>query len=165
MRVVEAPNHAHIGKKDVSVFIAGGITNCPDWQSEFIDFCKTSRLGENVVLLNPRRANFDTSVTSDTVTQIEWEYDALERADIVVVWFPWETVCPITLFEVGREWTRREPDEVIVGCHVDYSKKLDLIVQGRFDFHRVSIGFECFLKRAIDKIRKESHYKLGIELF
>ena len=35
-------------------FIAGGITNCPDWQADIVEMLKDTDL----TLLNPRRADF-----------------------------------------------------------------------------------------------------------
>lgn len=39
-----------------SVFLAGGITNCPQWQQEVIDRLQGYEI--ECTILNPRRANF-----------------------------------------------------------------------------------------------------------
>lgn len=37
-----------------AIFLAGGISNCPDWQSQMVELLKPSPW----IILNPRRANF-----------------------------------------------------------------------------------------------------------
>jgi hypothetical protein len=45
-----------------SVFVGGGITGCPDWQSEFCQLVRAEMRAfgssENFALFNPRRENF-----------------------------------------------------------------------------------------------------------
>ena len=81
-----------------SVFIAGGISNCPDWQNEMSAMLDTSLYD----VVNPRRAGgFDrTGVTAEE--QITWEHRALSLIDACIFWFPCETLCPITLLELGE---------------------------------------------------------------
>jgi hypothetical protein len=148
MRVVEAPNHAHIGKKDLSVFLGGGITNCPEWQAALIDSL-TGTVENNIVLLNPRRAKFDVSDASASVTQIQWEFDYLKRADVKLFWFPQESICPITLFELGKELAT-DPTKLVVGCSANYSRMTDIEIQSRFHDVDVIRGFDYFC----DKVQK-----------
>lgn len=62
IQIVEAINEVYnIDKTNgIKIFLAGGITNCPDWQSVLIDIIKDYKkdIVENVVLYNPRRKNF-----------------------------------------------------------------------------------------------------------
>src|SRR5262245_39813726 len=78
-----------------SLFLAGGITGCPDWQAETISLFADLPL----VLLNPRRRDFPINDPSAGPSQIEWEHRHLRRADAVLFWFPRETLCPIALYE------------------------------------------------------------------
>ena len=79
-----------------AVFLAGGITGCPGWQQEIV-----GRLHDlSVVLLNPRRANFPINDPTAAPQQIEWEHRH-PKADTIAFWFPCETLCPITLYELG----------------------------------------------------------------
>src|SRR6478736_102537 len=99
MGVIEAPN-PHPRRSDV--FLGGGISGCPDWQSSVI-YLLTDTPG---VLLNPRRkGEFTEDIAGE---QIEWEYKALRTADTVFFWFPQETLCPITLFELGVFTQRKD---------------------------------------------------------
>lgn len=113
------------------VFLAGGITGCPGWQSDFIDEMKKSNV--NCTLLNPRRDDFDVSDPTASVKQIEWEYNMLQKqADIVIFWFPEETLCPISLFELGKELGIRHSNgskKILIGCHKNYAKKFDIETQ------------------------------------
>jgi hypothetical protein len=105
------------------IFLAGGISGCGDWQNEM-----TLLLGEtSLTLLNPRRPGFPMDDPNAARTQIEWEYRHLQQADAALFWFPSETLCPITLFELGA-WSRSKKP-LFVGTHPGYLRRLDVIVQ------------------------------------
>lgn len=119
MFVIEAPDQF---PPHADLFLAGGISNCPDWQREAIE------LVDHLpgALLNPRRqGEFTEDIASE---QIEWEYNALKTVQAVVFWFPKETLCPITLFELGV-FTQRKDVKVFVGTHPDYARRFDVIKQ------------------------------------
>ncbi|MBC8138460.1 MAG: nucleoside 2-deoxyribosyltransferase domain-containing protein [Fibrella sp.] len=121
MQILTAPDEK---KFDLpSLFLAGGISNCGDWQSEMIALLAIPDL----VLLNPRRDRFDMSDPTVSEAQIAWEYRYLRQATAVLFWFPPETLCPITLFELGGALERSAP--VFVGCHTDYARQSDVRVQ------------------------------------
>ncbi len=106
-----------------ALFLAGGITDCPDWQQEM-----RQRL-ENTdwVLLNPRRAHFPIHDPSATLAQISWEHEHLRKATAILFWFPCETICPIVLYELGA-WSMTDKP-LFVGVHPDYSRIRDVEVQ------------------------------------
>lgn len=106
----------------LSIFLGGGITSCPLWQPQMVDLLKDTDL----ILVNPRRENFDITNPNMTVEQIEWEHKYLEKATARLFWFPKETLCPITLFELGK-YCKINP--LFVGCHPEYQRKTDLEVQ------------------------------------
>ena len=110
-----------------SVFIAGGISNCPNWQAETVSL--TNRDLYDVI--NPRReGGFDR--TGDTAEeQITWEHRALGLVDSCIFWFPKETLCPITLFELGVMLQRAARGNVrlAIGWHPEYQRAFDLRVQ------------------------------------
>jgi hypothetical protein len=104
-----------------TIFLAGGITNCPDWQKELIEKLKDV----NVILFNPRRAEkFDPNDHKTHEEQVAWEWKYLQQADYVSFWFPCETLCPITLFELGAACEREHEGKqsIFVGAHPDYAK-------------------------------------------
>jgi hypothetical protein len=113
------------------VFLAGGITNCHEWQKDFID--KVEEIEKergrkvNAIFLNPRRKNFPIHDPNAYKEQITWEFDMLYRSDIIGYWFAKETVQPIVLFELGKflnsdKWIR-------IGIHPDYPCRKDVEVQ------------------------------------
>ena len=80
--------------------------------------------------LNPRRDIYptDEDVGSE---QVEWEFTELMHADLILFWFPKETLCPITLFELGAwaskpNMSYRPHKPLIVGCHPEYERIWDV---------------------------------------
>lgn len=109
-----------------TVFLAGGISNCPDWQKDFVDYLTFLDKDINLTIINPRRNIFDISNNKLTKEQIAWEYKHLQFCDIKVFWFPKETLCPITLFELGRHCNTKH---LYVGCDGSYARRLDIFYQ------------------------------------
>lgn len=119
MDVIEAPN-PHPPRTDV--FLGGGISGCPNWQDSVL-YLLYDMPG---VVVNPRREGAFTDAIA--YEQITWEYHALRTADTVFFWFPMETMCPITLFELGV-FTQRKDTRLIVGVDPDYARRFDVIRQ------------------------------------
>lgn len=119
MKIIEAP-FAHPAATDL--FLGGGISNCPDWQQEIITYLADTP----GIALNPRRSGEFTENIADE--QITWEYHALRTASTVLFWFPKETLCPITLLELGV-FTQRPQTRLVVGTHPDYGRRFDVIKQ------------------------------------
>jgi len=105
------------------VFLAGGITNCPDWQRTMAGLLKDADL----TLLNPRRMDFPMGDPDAAIEQIKWEHDHLRMADAILFWFPCETICPIVLYELGA-WSMTDKP-VFVGVHPDYGRRQDVEIQ------------------------------------
>jgi len=131
MQSIKAPSDEQA--KFASVFLAGGITNCPDWQSE------TSKAleGLNITIFNPRRDVFPVEPKA-AEEQILWEFEKLRAADLISFWFPKETLNPITLFEFGAAMERHAA--LVVGIDPEYERKADLEIQmklSRPDIHPV----------------------------
>ena len=82
MRVIEAPEEYIENDGDIKVFLAGGISNCRDWQREVIGALRTIGKVDNLdrmVIFNPRREVFDINCSDEEVkSQIEWEFNMLE---------------------------------------------------------------------------------------
>lgn len=108
-----------------SIFIAGGISGCSDWQRELINILDNSPV--ELAALNPRRDYFDMKDPHAGKRQIAWEYKKLHEAHAICFWFTDETVQPITLFELGRWSISNKP--LFVGCHPNYSRRLDVVEQ------------------------------------
>lgn len=123
LRYIECPalDTEMVGKP--SVFLAGGITNCPDWQT----YVTMQLLTEDITVFNPRRENFPIDDPEASFDQIKWEYDHLRKADMLLFWFPSETLCPIVLFELGA-WSRSNKP-MFIGVHPAYRRKQDVEIQ------------------------------------
>jgi len=106
-----------------SVFLAGGITGCPNWQADIVQMLAHT----NLALLNPRRAYFPIHDPSAARVQIKWEHDRLRQASAILFWFPYETICPIVLYELGA-WSMTNK-KVFVGVHPQYQRRQDVEIQ------------------------------------
>ncbi|MDY8137759.1 nucleoside 2-deoxyribosyltransferase domain-containing protein [Aquimarina sp. 2201CG5-10] len=103
MNIITAPTKIELDK-NLNVFLAGSIEVgvAERWQDKVV-----KELSEaNVTLLNPRRASWDSSWKQEIENpifkeQVDWELDALELADIIIMYFDKETKSPITLLELG----------------------------------------------------------------
>lgn len=108
---------------DKSIFLAGGITNCPDWQQEIAQLLSKT----DYTLLNPRRKNLAVNDPISALDQIAWEYHALRAAEMILFWFPCETLCPITLYELGA-WSMTDKP-LYIGIHPKYERHKDIEIQ------------------------------------
>jgi hypothetical protein len=106
-----------------SLFLAGGITGCPDWHGQMASLLAKLPL----VILNPRRKNFPIDDPTAAKQQIEWEHRHLRRASAISFWFPCETLCPIALYELGAWSMTAKP--LFVGVHPDYRRRVDVEIQ------------------------------------
>lgn len=126
MQYIESPKTYSLevtGNRSKSIFLAGGITNCPDWQQEMVQL-----LGKtDYTLLNPRRKNFPIDDPSAAPKQVTWEHYALRAAKEILFWFPYETLCPIVLYELGA-WSMTEKP-LYVGVHPKYKRCQDVEIQ------------------------------------
>lgn len=137
VQIVEAVNEIYNIDKHTSkkLFLAGGITNCPDWQSEVIENLKTF---DKLVIYNPRRKNFPINDPHASEEQITWEYEHLEAADIIVFWFSRGSLNPIVLYELGK-WGNSTNKEIIIGLDPEYERQSDVIIQTRLSRPDVTI--------------------------
>ncbi|MBT6762033.1 hypothetical protein HOA92_03265 [archaeon] len=125
MEYIEAPTkyQGNTGTGMKSIFLAGGITNCYDWQSDICDLLQN----EEVTLLNPRRKRFPIDDPRESMTQIRWEYDQMRKADAISFWFSKETLNPIVLYELGAHSMTDKP--LFVGVDPEYLRKSDVEIQ------------------------------------
>lgn len=57
MRHVQAPHRRQLEPGDTTLFLAGGITGCPNWQADAVRMVADAP----GVMLNPRQAAFDVA--------------------------------------------------------------------------------------------------------
>jgi len=121
MHYIEALQTYH--GNETSLFLAGGITGCPDWQKDMIEKLKDTPL----VLFNPRRTSFPIEDKHAARAQIEWEHIHLRKATAISFWFPRETLNPIVLYELGA-WSMTNK-KLFVGVHPTYQRAQDVRIQ------------------------------------
>ncbi|MEK6933918.1 MAG: nucleoside 2-deoxyribosyltransferase domain-containing protein [Nanoarchaeota archaeon] len=133
MRYVECPQVYNGNER--SIFLAGGISNCPIWQSDLTNLLEDTDLA----LLNPRRKLYPSENTNIEEEQITWEFEHLERASAVSFWFPKETLCPITLYELGKQNSGSKT--LFIGVHPEYSRIKDIEIQTRLSRPEITIVY------------------------
>jgi hypothetical protein len=124
-----------------ALFLGGGITGCVDWQAEIVRLLDRLPL----VVLNPRRVNFPSADPTAAARQIEWEHRHLRKATAILFWFPMETLCPITLYELGTWSVYRDehgPRPLFVGVHPQYQRRQDVEIQTRLVRPEVVIHYD-----------------------
>lgn len=116
----------------VSIFLAGSIEmgKAEDWQSEL----QNALIDEDVVLLSPRRDDWDSSweqsiTNPNFFEQVTWELNHIDKATWVVMYFDPNTKSPITLLELGI--LTANPDKLLVCCPDGYWRKgnVDVVCQ------------------------------------
>lgn len=145
MNYLESPENLERTLGYKSVFLAGGITNCPDWQQEMVKLLSDTDL----ILLNPRRQDFPIHDPLAANAQIKWEHRHLRIADAILFWFPCETLCPIVLYELGAWSVSDKP--IFVGVHPEYKRKQDVEIQTGLVRPEVKIVY------SLEELAKQAH--------
>ncbi len=130
-QIIVAPNEEQ--PIYTSVFLAGGISGCKDWQKKVIEELKYDDLS----IFNPRREYFDITNKNASYQQIEWEFKRLERMDIFSMYFcNSNSDQPICMYELGRNILRmqnRFPSDwqkrIVVSIEKGYKRENDVIIQ------------------------------------
>ena len=113
---------------NIDIFLAGGITDCPDWQQRAIGLLSLTGL----TVANPRRPEGLAKTGGAARRQIAWEHAALSNANVVLFHFPkTSSMCPITLFELGKMLGNGKP--VAVSVDPGYPRQFDVIEQCRLE--------------------------------
>ena len=131
MQVITAPSNET--PKYPSCFLAGGITNCKEWQKEVIAELEHY----NITIYNPRQEHFDISKKDAAYRQIEWEFERLEQMDIFSMYFCNDNSDqPICMYELGRNIIRMQNrfpnswrDRIVVSVEDGYKRKQDVLIQ------------------------------------
>lgn len=147
MQYIEAPDPSKPLFK--SVFLAGGISNCPDWQKVMVEALKDL----DVSLYNPRRAQYDTLNPLLAEEQITWEYERLHTADLISFWFAEGSLNPIVLFEFGAALERKTP--IVVGADPGYPRAQDVHIQAML--RRSDLIIHSSLQELVKAVRVHIH--------
>ena len=145
----------NIAKRDKSkeyVFLAGSIEmgKAEDWQTDMSQYFLEKGIGS----FNPRRKDWDSSWTQEFENpqfnqQVNWELDALERADHILLYLVPETMSPISLLELGIHVSN---ENLYVVCPNGFWRK------GNVDI--VCNRYNIPLFESLDEFKKHFHEKI-----
>lgn len=107
MKTIKSPNPINNNPSldnHFSIFLAGSIEMgvAEDWQTRL----EQELSDKNVTLFNPRRDEWDSSWEQSILNpqfyqQVNWELNALDKSNLIVMYFSPETKSPISLLELG----------------------------------------------------------------
>lgn len=119
-KIIKPPSSLQDG---FSVFLAGSIElgYADNWQTSLEE--KLS--GMDIVIFNPRRDDWDSSWSQSKINpefreQVEWELAALEKANLIAMYFEPNTKSPVSLLELGL-FARSE--KMVVCCPEGFWRK------------------------------------------
>lgn len=130
------------------LFLAGSIEmgTAENWQKKVEEILK----GTKWTILNPRRDNWDSSWVQSKDNplfreQVEWELNALDRANKVIMYFDPNTKSPISLMELGLY---ANSGKLIVVCPAEFWRKgnVDIVCE------RYGITQADTIEEALEKI-------------
>jgi len=130
MQYIEAPSEE--AALYPSVFLGGGITNCPDWQKVVVDALAYHR--DPITVYNPRRKRFPIDDRNAALVQIPWEHRRLRSANVLAFWFSVGSLNPIVLFELGAALERDQA--LVIGADPRYERIFDVEMQVRLQRQR-----------------------------
>lgn len=102
-RIYKAPQAIPLQSDIKTIFLAGSIEmdKAVNWQKRCEELLK-----DHYIIFNPRRDEWDSSwlqtvENNNFSEQVNWELNALEKADIIIMYFAGNTMSPISLLEFG----------------------------------------------------------------
>jgi hypothetical protein len=146
----------NIAKRDTNinhVFLAGSIEmgKAEDWQAEMTGFFNLHDWG----VFNPRRDDWDPTWVQDFdnpqfAQQVNWELNALDNADFILMYFAPDTISPISLYEFGRY---SESNKMAVVCPKGFWRKGNIEIGCHKDGIPLFDDFNSFKKYFITKFK------------
>lgn len=148
-RIYKAPEEIPSQIDAKTIFLAGSIEmdKAVDWQKHCEEL-----LQDKFIIFNPRRNEWDSSWSQSIENpnfkeQVSWELNALEKADIIIMYFAANTMSPISLLEFGLYaqskkmkvvveedfWRKGNIDIVCERYEVEQFKTLDELIQNLLD--------------------------------
>lgn len=131
--IIKAPRNFMPIKKP-TVFLAGSIEmgKAENWQQKV----EKALADLDIVILNPRRDDWDSSWTQSIDNQqfrfqVQWELLAMDTATVIAMYFDHTTKSPITLLELGLH---AKSKKLVVCCPEGFWRKGNVdIVCKRYD--------------------------------
>ncbi len=159
--VVKAPNEYEFTNA-LRIFLGGAIDmgSAENWQ-ERLTKDLSGYDDEDLILLNPRRDDWDSSWVQDPTPgtqfyeQVEWELIQQENADGLIYYFTADSKAPITLLELGLF----NQQNVVVHCPKEFYRYGNVkMVCDRYGIPMAETYEEllAFIKEAIDSEIEEN---------
>lgn len=133
MKVIYPTNKIEI--PGIKIFLAGTIDmgNSIDWQQKVIDHFQDLDNEKEIIILNPRRNDWDSSWVQTIENeqfrgQVNWELDALEASDFIIMFFDKNSKSPISMLELGLF---ADSKKMLVCCEEGFWRKgnIDIVCQ------------------------------------
>jgi len=119
---IKAPN-TYTRSDSPVIFLGGSIEmdTAEKWQDRVV----TALADMDVIILNPRRVNWDNTIEQSIddpkfCEQVYWELDSLWESDLIIFYFDPNTRAPITLMELGL---MANESNIIVCCPDGFWRK------------------------------------------
>lgn len=140
----------------IKIFLAGSIEMgiAEDWQKRVVDQFKE----EDVIIFNPRRDNWNSSwvQSKDNLEfrlQVEWELNALEKSDYIILYLDPDTKSPISLIEMGLF---AHSKKMFIVCPDGFWRKGNIdIVAERYHIPQFS-NLEELVNKVLENIKEKS---------
>ena len=176
MKVITAIENYNLNALEIPCFLAGGITNCREWQTEIIkglnEKLKDDLQSNFLILFNPRRKNFPIGDPNASLKQIQWEFEWLEKCQIFSMYFDGPTVSdqPICFYELGRNIERMKQKfpkdwwmRIIISVNSEFKRTNDVIIQTKLASNdkikvNVSNSSDELIQKHIDDIYSSFKY-------
>lgn len=152
-----------------SVFLAGTIDmgESENWQKDFCD----SLIGQDITILNPRRDDWNSSWKQHKDNhnfrqQVEWELNAMDKADAIIFNFLENSQSPVTMMELGL-YLKSDWGKVIVVCPEGFYRsgnvhivceKYNIPVYDNIEQGKIALGIQLSLKR-----NQKNNNRYGLE--
>lgn len=121
--IIKSPEKIPANEKKLKIFLGGSIDmgKAENWQHTI----ENQLIEKDVVLLNPRREDWNKDWKPDSGDtnfriQVEWELEALEKADVIIMYFSPDSQSPISLLELGLY---AKSDKLMVVCSDGFWRK------------------------------------------
>ena len=144
MKVITAIENYNLNQLEIPCFLAGGITNCSEWQKDVIKGLNEKLNGDLqsncLILFNPRRENFPINDPNASLDQIKWEYNWLEKCQIFSMYFDGTAKSdqPICFYELGRNIERMKQKfpkswqlRTVISVDSNFKRYNDVIIQSK----------------------------------
>lgn len=136
--IIKAPHPLDFDRRVPSLFLAGSIEmgQAEPWQAEV----EQALAGEQLILLNPRRDDWDATWQQSIADahfreQVEWELEAQELATLIILYFAPASLAPISLLEFGLF---ARSNKLVVCCPDGFWRKGNVeVVCARYGVPRV----------------------------